>query len=524
MPFRFEDFSLDLDRRELMRGSELISVGPQVFDLLAYLIQNRTRVVSKDELLDAVWRGRIVSESTLTSHINAARKAICDSGEEQKLIRTVARKGFRFVGDVADVEPSVDVAALILHASAAASEDARTLAPPDRPSIAILPFDNLSGDPEQEYFADGIVEDIITGLSRIKWLFVIARNSSFIYKGRSVEVRQVGRELGVRYVLEGSVRKAGNRVRIACQLVEAGSGNHLWAERYDRALDDIFALQDDITLSVIGAIEPTMRDAEIARVKRKRPESLDAYDFVLRALPYLTVTPMPEEALQAMPVLEKALALEPDYARAHGFLAWCHEILFLRAGMKEENRVASIRHGHAAINYGRDDSTALTLGAFIVAMIEHDRDTAFEIFERALALTPASAITLSLGSTAAAWAGQAERAIEWGERALRLSPFDQMTYAAHHAIALGHFVRGRFEASANAARRAVQANPGFSMCHLVLVAPLVRLDRIEEARSAAQRVLALQRFSAGRFCSAFGLPSDLAESLTQVWLEAGLPP
>src|SRR6202162_5342214 len=196
---------------------------------------------------------------------------------------------------------------------------------PDKPSIAVLPFQNMSDDPAQEYFADGMVEDIITGLSRIKWLFVIARNSSFVYKAQAVDVKQVGRDLGVRYVLEGSVRKAGERVRISGQLIETETSVHLWAERFDRRLDDVFALQDEITLNVVGAIEPSCREAEIERVKRKRPENLDAYDLVLRALPHV-VPPMPAEAAKAMPLLERALTLEPDYAGAHRYLAWCHEI------------------------------------------------------------------------------------------------------------------------------------------------------------------------------------------------------
>jgi adenylate cyclase len=242
------------------------------------------------------------------------------------------------------------------------------LALPDRPSIAVLPFANMSGDPEQDYFVDGMVEDIITGLSRIKWLFVIARNSSFAYKGKSPDIRQVGRELGVRYVLEGSVRKAAGRVRITGQLVEAEPGRHIWAERYDRALDDVFALQDEITASVVGAMEPSLRQAEIERVKRKRPDSLDAYDFVLRAAP-LVDPPMPDGASQALLLLERALAREPEYALAHGYAAFCHEILFMRAGGREENRQAAIRHAHAAVAYGRDDAMALTFGGFSIGMV-----------------------------------------------------------------------------------------------------------------------------------------------------------
>src|SRR5215475_2627606 len=395
---------------------------------------------------------------------------------------------------------------------------------PDKPSLAVLPFQNMSGDPEQEYFADGMVEDIITGLSRIKWLFVIARNSTFTYKGRPVDVKQVGRELGVRYVLEGSVRKAADRVRITGQLIDAATGAHVWAERYDRRLEDIFALQDEITLSVVGAIEPSLRDAEIERVKRKRPDSLDAYDLVLRAIPHVYVA-MPEEAAKALPILEKALALEPSYAGAHGLLAWCHEILFVRSGLKEENRLAAIRHARAAITDGRDDATALALGAFVTGMVEHDRVTAIEAFERALALSPSSAFTLFLGSGVLAYAGEAERAIEWAERSLRISPNDRLAYVPQHIKALAHFLRGRYEEAANHARRAVQANPRFSVSHCVLAAALAELGRREEAKAVAMQVLALEpSFSSSGICVGLAIVPTLAEPLTKAWREAGLPP
>jgi adenylate cyclase len=218
---------------------------------------------------------------------------------------------------------------------------------PEKPSIAVLPFQNLTSDPEQDYFADGMVEEMITGLSRIKWLFVIARNSTFVYKGKSFDVKQVGEELGVRYVLEGGVRGAAGRVRITGQLVETESRKHIWAERYDRALDDVFALQDEITLSVVGAIEPSLRQAEIERVRRKRPEDLDAYDLVLRARPYVD-TAMPEGALKALPLLRRALALEPDYALAHGHAARCHHQPYVRAGRHAEDRQEAIWHARAA--------------------------------------------------------------------------------------------------------------------------------------------------------------------------------
>jgi adenylate cyclase len=407
----------------------------------------------------------------------------------------------------------------------AAAEDPEKppLALPDRPSIAVLAFTNMSDDAEHEYFADGMVEDIITGLSRIRWLFVIARNSSFTYKGHAVDIKQVGRELGVRYVLEGSVRKAGDRVRITAQLIEANSGRHIFAERYDRAVDDIFALQDDITISVVAAIEPSLRQAEILRVKRKRPDNLDAYDLVLRAMPF-SETGMPDGALRALPLLEHALTLEPDYALAHGHAAWCHENLFVRAGRHDENCLGAIRHGHTAIAHGRDDATALTLGGVAIGMVEHDRLVAQEAFEAALSLSPSSAYAYTFGGLVMGWGGEAERAIEWGERAVRLSPFDAWAFAAWHAIFLGHFLRGRFEEAVDATRKGIRCKPGFSVSYMMLAAPLAKLGRIDEAKSAAARLLALQpSFSISGHCVAVGAVPPLTAALTEALRSVGLP-
>jgi TolB-like protein len=343
---------------------------------------------------------------------------------------------------------------------AASARPALTL--PDRPSIAVLPFQNMSGDPEQDYFCDGMVEDIITGLSRIKWLFVIARNSTFTYKGRAVDVKQVSRELGVRYVLEGSVRKVADRVRITGQLIDAATGAHVWAERYDRKYDDIFALQDEITLSVVGTIEPSLRLAEAERVKRKRPDSLDAYDFLLQAQPDV-YTRMPEPSKRALVLLERALALDPTYGLAHGYAAQCHHSIFLRGGLHEENRVASIRHAEAAITHGQDDALALSFAGFAIGMDKHDRAAAFAAFEAALAISPSSAITYIQGSVILAVGGEAEQAIEWAERGLRLSPFDPWRTSAFFSIAVGRFHCGAYGEAADAARKGIQASPGFSM-------------------------------------------------------------
>jgi len=323
---------------------------------------------------------------------------------------------------------------------------------PEGRSIAVLPFQNMSSDPEQEYFADGMVEDIIAGLARITWLSVIARNSSFIYKGKPIDVKQVERDLGVRYVLEGSVRKTGDRVRITVQLIDAESGIHLWVERYDRKLDDIFALQDEIAMSVVGAIEPNLRKAELERIKRKRPDSLDAYDLVLQAMPY-AYSHMPEKAKVAIPLLKKALEIEPDYAAAHAPLALCYHALYGRMGLREEDRAAAIHHARAAISHGADDAIALGIAGLVIAIEARDRTAALELFDRALTLSNSNALSLSCSALPLSWMGQTDVAIDRAQRALRLSPFDPLNYLAYTALAISDFHLRQSEESRDAARR-----------------------------------------------------------------------
>ncbi len=407
----------------------------------------------------------------------------------------------------------------------AAPDGARkpALALPDMPSIAVLPFTNMSDDPEQEYFADGVVEDIITGLSRIKWLFVVARNSSFVYKGKAVDVKRVGRELGVRYVLEGGVRRAGSHVRITGQLIEAETGVHLWAERYDRSLKDIFALQDEITMNVVGSIEPNLRRVEIERVKHERPDSLDAYDLFLRALPHI-YTPMPQEAARAIPFLEKALKLEPSYAAAQAALAWCFHHRFARGGAREEDRTAAIHHARAATSHGGDDATTLAMAGFVIWMDERDDVAALKLFDRALALSNSNMFALACSSVPLAWMGKTELATERAQRALRLSPFDPLNFLPNCALAIAHFYSGLYAEAADAARSAIESTPRFSFPHAYLAAALVRLGRGEEAKVAAQRVLALQPTFTIRGVSAIvGHEPAVFSAFAEAWRAAGLP-
>jgi len=398
------------------------------------------------------------------------------------------------------------------------------LALPDKPSIAVLPFQNLSGDPEQEYFADGMVEEIITALSRIRWLFVIARNSTFTYKGQAIDVKRVGRELGVRYVLEGSVRKAGGRVRITAQLIDATTGVHLWADRFDGSLEDIFDLQDKVAISAAGVIEPRLREAEIERARRKRPESLDAYDLYLRALPF-AYTSMPEEADKALGFLEQAIKLEPDLAIGHAMIAWSHEQRYLRGGLLEEEKTKALRHARLAIAAGSNDAAALAIAGLVVGFLDpSDYATALDAFDHSLAMSPSSALALGFSAVTRAWRGESAIAIQQAEQALRLSPFDPLSNIRHMAIAIAHFVAGRFEEAAAAAHRATQGHPRFSPPYWMRAAALANLGRIDEAKIMAQRLLDVQpQFTVSSITSApFANPEILA-ALGQALRRVGLP-
>ncbi|WP_192256784.1 winged helix-turn-helix domain-containing protein [Mesorhizobium silamurunense] len=512
--YQFGPFRLDPEVGILFYGAEPTMLGQRAIALLRLLIQNAGVPVSKGALIEAGWGGLAVADNNLTVQIAALRRVLADAANAESWIETLPRRGYRYVGPaVATNAPDASTA------TRAAS--APTL--PEKPSVAVLPFSNLSGDPRQEYFADGMVDDIITGLARIKWLFVTARNSTFAYKGRAVDVKQVGRELGVRYVLEGSVRKAGGRVRVTGQMVDASTGAHVWAERYDRGSKDIFALQDEIALSVVGAIAPSVRKAEIERVRRKRPDSLDAYDLVLQAQPDVD-SGMPEQVTRALVLLDRAIALEPAYALAHGNAAMCHHCLFLRAGLQEINRASSIRHARSAIVHGQDDALALTWAGFSIGMDAHDRAAAFTALEAALAISPSSALTYILGSVVLGWSGEAERAIEWSVQGMRLSPFDTWAWAAFDAQAMSHLLRGRYEEACRAAYKSVQANPAHSITYVQLAAALAKLGRLDEARAAAARVLELQpAFRYSRQFAGVNCAPALAEALGSALRDAGLP-
>ena len=491
MKFLFDNHALDTDRRELRRGSERIAVEPQVFDLLVYLVQNCDRVVSKDDLIASVWHGRIVSDSTLTSRINAARKAVGDSGEDQKLIRTVVRKGLRFVGTVHAKSNGAEPAHAAGPPDEVREQSRAGLPLPDRPAIAVLPFINRGGDAEQEYFSDGISEDIITALSKLRWFFVIARNSSFTYKGKAVHLKQVADELGVRYVLEGSVRKGGDRVRITAQLNDVATGSHIWAERYDRELADVFAVQDEITEAIVAAIEPQLYAAENFRAQRKPPNSLDAWDLVMRALShYWRVTRQDNMVAQAL--LEKATAVDPNYGQALGVLATSH-MFSAHMGWTDLAMVAPIaeRAALAAILIDSEDPWAhLALGG--VYLFARRFDDCLAEFELALRLNPNFSLAQGYHGLALCYCGRWEEGNVAAHRALRLSPRDPFSAIYCGIAAYAQFVGGNYDEAIRLAREGIRQRGDFVGAHRVLTAAAGMAGQGDLAKVALQELCRAQ--------------------------------
>ena len=490
MQFLLDDHTLDTDRRELRCGSDIMAIEPQVFDLLVYLVQNRERVVSKDDLIASVWGGRIVSDSTLTSRINAARKAVRDSGALQKLIRTIPRRGFRFVGAVSThANGPAHASDLTLDAVQEPSRAALSL--PDRPAIAVLPFTNMSGDPEQEYFSDGISEDIITALSKLRWFFVIARNSSFTYKGKAVHMKQIADELGVGYVVEGSVRKGSDRVRITVQLNDVATGSHIWAERYDRSLADVFAVQDEITEAIVAAIEPQLYAAENFHAQRKPPDSLDAWDLVMRALShYWRVTR--QDNLVAQALLEKAITIDPNYGKALGVLATSHTFC---AHMGWADMAVSApsaeRSALAAILVDSEDPWAHhALGcAYLFA---RRFDDSLAEFELALRLNPNFSMAQGYYGLALSYCGRWQEGVVAARRALRLSPRDPFSAVYCGIAAYAHFIGRDYDEAMRLSHQAIRQRGDFVGAHRVMTAAAGMAGRDDAAKAALQQLRRVQ--------------------------------
>jgi TolB-like protein/class 3 adenylate cyclase len=423
---------------------------------------------------------------------------ICISDDAQRQIRGKLDSPFEDMGpqNLKNITEPMRTWRLNSDANASAylspgrsAEAAKPPALPDKPSIAVLPFQNMSSDPEQEYFADGIVEDIITALSRYHALFVIARNSSFTYKGRAVDVKQVGRELGVRYVLEGSVRRVLDRVRVTGQLIDALTGAHLWADRFDGALKDIFDLQDDITLRVVGAIAPKLEQAEIVRAMRKPTESLDGYDYYLKAMSNFHKAGR-EDISEALRLFQKAIEFDDNFSSAYGMAAWCYARRKMNGWADEGSSegLEAERLAGRAVKCGNDDAVALAGSGIAIGYMFADFDRAVSLMDRAQALNPNLAMAWHLGGWIRCFIGQQDLAVEHLERAVRLSPVDPQRPGMLAAIAAAHFAAGRFDVASSLAKTAMLEQSNNFIAALVAAGANAMAGNLDTATSAMERV------------------------------------
>jgi TolB-like protein len=451
--FRFGDHVLDIERRELRRGAEPVALEPQVFDLLVYLVRNRGRVVSKDDLIESVWGGRIVSDSALTTRLNAARRAVNDSGAEQRLIRTVSRRGVRFIGEVSeDDEPEGAI-----DAARGATE------PPiaSRLSIVVLPFVNLSNDPEQQYFADGISGDLMTDLSRIPDMLVISRNTAFTYRDKPVDTKQIGRELAVRYVLEGEVQRSANRVRVTAQLIDAETDAHLWAERFNGHAGDLFTVQEEVTNRIAIALDLELVDAAAARP----PERPDTQDYILRGRAARLKPPSRESRAEAVALFERALALDPQSVVAQSWLAIALTARVLDS--MADTAAADIVRAEDLAERALAVSPRSSLARFAKGQVlraQHRHDEAIPEYETVIALNRNWAHAYSHLGWCKAMAGSIEALIPAQEQAIRLSPRDPQIGLFYSRVGCAHLLQSRIDEAilwCEKARYATPAHPQF---------------------------------------------------------------
>ena len=467
-------------------GTEAAALSHRAVALLRILIDRAGALVTKDALIKGAWPGLAVEDSNLTVQIAALRRALGEVPSGENWIETLPRRGYRFVGPaVTKSEDRVPATPTVDAATRPAPMMALPL--PDKPSIAVLAFDNLSGDPEQGYFVDGMVEEIITALSRIRWLFVIARNSSFTYKGRAVDVKQVGRELGVLYVLEGSVRRAGNRIRISAQLLDATTGVHLWADRFDGTLEDIFELQDNVASSVAGVIEPRLEAAEYHRSTQRATNDLTAYDLFLRARAH-TSSWEREGIMRALDLLGQALTRDADYGRALALAAHCHMQLSGNGWSEDQqrSRQEGVDLARRALQAAGDDPNVLVRVAHVLGYFEPDVEPAITLIDRALDLNPSFAFGWYIKGWLRLLAGQADVAIELVEKSLRLNPLRKAP--ATYSIGVAHFFARRLEKAAAMLLVSLQETPNWVPCLRLLASSYAHMGRLADAQVIVEKL------------------------------------
>ena len=487
----FEAFWFDRRAGVLFRRDEVgarvpVAIGSRALAVLDILAARQGDLVSKEEIMDAVWPGRAVAENNLTVQISALRRVLDHGRAGSSCIHTIAGRGYRFAGTVSRAPP------------------AATPSLPDKPSIAVLPFANMGGDPEQEYFADGMVEEIITALSRSRWLFVIARNSSFAFKGQPIDLNRVGRELGVRYLLEGSVRKAGGRVRITAQLIDASDRTHLWADRFEGSLEDVFDLQDKVASTVAGVIEPTLQAAETARFRSRPTTDLTAYDLFLRALAH-SLSYERDQVTQAVDLLQQVIERDPLYGPALALAAHCHRNFAVMNWTEDPEavRLTSVGLARQALRVGPDDPDVLGRAAVTLGYFGEDIGVAVGLIERCLALNPSYARAWHWSGLLRVFAGQPERALDDFQNYLRLSPRDRIT-GYMNSIGEAYFFCRRFDEAAAHLLGSLERAPGFPITYRVLASCYAHMGRLDEAREVVRRLRAITPAvteAATRYCN-----------------------
>jgi TolB-like protein/Flp pilus assembly protein TadD len=478
--YRFADYTLDVARRELLRGGNPVALEPQVFDLLAFLVRNRDRVVSKDDLLDSVWGGRLVSESTFFTRINAARRAIGDDGEKQRLIRTVPRKGFRFIGAAAKVSGEVTP-----------EPEAEQAVP--RLSIVVLPFVNIGNDPEQEYFADGITDDLTTDLSRVPGSLVIARTTAFSYKGKATDVKQIGRELGVQYVVEGSVRRTGEQIQINIQLIDATTGGHIWADRFDGERRNLPELQNDVTIRIHGALNRELVGAVNRRIEQEHPTNPDARDYIMRGKAAFNRLQSRENFLAARGSFERAL--EIDGRSSDALINLALVIVDDVIGGWSIDRDADRARAEVLVRHALDIDPNNALGHYVMGYVfrsQNRLEDAFNQYQTAINLNRnLIGAVQGMGQTLNLL-GRPEEAIPYIEKSLRLDPRVPSLAGRLYQLGLAHMLLGRVHEAINIYRRALTENPKLWFLHFALAAALGLKGDLEEARSELAEALRLK--------------------------------
>jgi TolB-like protein len=487
--YRFDHFTLDLVRGMLLAedGTEL-SLRPKSFALLHHFVANSGRLVDRDELMQVVWPGVFVTDDSIAQCITEIRRAL--GGDGQRLLRTIPRRGYRLAVSVSTAD-SAEVAVVPKDApNDAILSDPAAATPSDPPAIAVLPFQNMSGDAEQEYFADGIVEEIITALSRIRWLCVIARNSSFTYKGQAVDIRHVGRDLGVRYVLEGSVRRSANQVRVTAQLIDASNGAHLWADHFDGPLEDVFELQDKIASSVAGVIEPTLQAAEARRSSDRPTRDLTAYDLYLRG--YAIALSSASRFREALGFMEQAIARDPRYGPALSFASICYFRLVFD-GHSDDPRAdgnQAVDLARRSLLVGGGDPAIMAHAANVLLYFGEDADAMLALVDRALAVSPSFARGWYISGTMRIWVGQTDIGIEHVERSLRLSPRVRVGWVVS-VIGIAYFLTKRFDEAVPKFLLSIQEDPSYPDPYRFLAACYAQMGRLDDAREVVTRLRAV---------------------------------